>query len=175
MILESQPRPVEARLFQAGNEGQQMADGSSFEISFRPFSRADLETYRTWFADADIERFLAYPTDDWFAHVTESDNARCWAAIGAGGALLAELQVDRDEEGVGHIELAVSPDRRGRGHGTRCLTAFLRGPGSDFAELHAHIENDNAASLACFKRCDFVEAPEQEDDEFRLLLWRPKG
>lgn len=152
-----------------------MADGPVFEIAFRPFTGADLQTYRTWFADADIERFLAYPTDDWFAHVTESDNARCWAAIGRGGLLVAEIQVDRDEEGVGHIELAVSPDLRGRGYGASSLLAFLSGPGSLFAELHAHIENDNVASLACFKRCDFIEAAEQDDQEFRLLHWRPKG
>lgn len=152
-----------------------MADRSGLEIIFRLFTQADLQRYRSWFADAEIARFLAYPTDDWFSHVTGSDNAGCWAAVGFDETMFAEIQVDRDEEGVGHIELAVSPHLRGRGYGTRSLLAFLSGPGSVYAELHAHIEIDNAASLACFQRCDFIEAAEQGDDDFRLLVWRPRG
>lgn len=152
-----------------------MTDLSTSEITFRPFATEDLETYRSWFADVDVARFLAYPTDGWFAHVTGSDNARCWAANAGGPAMLAQIQVDRDEDGVGHIELAVRPVLRGGGCGKQILLAFLSGPGSTFAELHAHIEIDNAASLACFQRCDFVEAAEQDDDEFLLLAWRPKG
>lgn len=152
-----------------------MTDEPAPEIIFRRFARADLGTYRSWFADAEISRFLSYPTDDWFAHVKESDNAQCWVAAEPGGAMLAEIQVDRDEDGVGHIELAVRPDLRGKGHGKRSLLAFLSGPARAFAELHAHIEIDNAASLACFQRCDFVEAAEQDDDEFCLLVWCPEA
>lgn len=89
------------------------------------------------------------------------------------GAWLRKIQVDRDEDGVGHIELAVRPDLRGNGFGKRILRAFLSGPGRTFAELHAHIEIGNAASLACFQRCGFVVGAEQDDDEFFLLVWRP--
>lgn len=152
-----------------------MTDVSTDEIAFRRFTIEDLETYRSWFLDDQIARFLSYPTGEWYAHVTGSDTARCWAATAAGPAMLAEIQVDRDEDGVGHVELAVRPDMRGRGYGKQVLQAFLSGPGRAFAELHAHIEIDNVASLACFRRCDFVEAPEQDDDEFVLLAWRPKG
>ncbi|MBP1872278.1 RimJ/RimL family protein N-acetyltransferase [Ensifer adhaerens] len=152
-----------------------MRDFSTSEITFRLLTGADLETYRSWFADAELAGFIDYPTDDWFAHVTGSDNAQCWAVVAPDGVMLAEIQVDRDEVGVGHIELAVRPDLRGNGYGKRILFAFLRGPGGIFAELHAHIEISNVASLACFQRCDFVEAAEQDDDEFRLLLWRPKA
>ncbi|NRP21010.1 hypothetical protein LPJGGPFB_04269 [Ensifer adhaerens] len=150
-----------------------MTDVSTSEIMFRRFTNENLGAYRAWFADAEIARFLSYPTDDWFAHVSGSVNARCWAAIAPDGVMLAEIQVDRDEDGVGHIELAVRPDLRGKGYGKRILLAFLSGPGSVFAELHAHVEIDNAASLSCFKRCNFVVAAEQDDDEFCLMAWRP--
>ncbi|RDL47385.1 hypothetical protein BLJAPNOD_06225 [Ensifer sp. M14] len=148
---------------------------STSEIAFRRSTNGDLEAYRSRFADAEIARFLSYPSNDWFAHVTGSDNAQCLIAAPPGGATLAEIHVDRDEDGVGHIELAVRPDLRRNGYGKRILLAFLRGLGSGFAELHAHIEIDNVASLACFQRCDFVEAAKQDDDEFCLLIWRPKG
>ena len=142
---------------------------------FRCFTTEGLDAYRAWFSDAEIACFLSYPSDDWFAHVTGSENARCWAAVDPDGIMLAEIQVDRDEDCVGHIELAVRPNLRGNGYGKRILLAFLIGPGTIFAELHAQIEVDNAARFACFLRCYFVVAGEQDDEEFCLLAWRPKG
>ncbi|MBM3093908.1 hypothetical protein GFB56_24420 [Ensifer sp. T173] len=37
-----------------------MPDEPAPEIIFQRFARADLGTYRSWFADAEISRFLSY-------------------------------------------------------------------------------------------------------------------
>lgn len=123
-------------------------------ITLRPFQRNDLTEYRSWFEDEELSRRLAYPTDEWFAHVSAGDAARSWAAS-ANGQLVAQVQADR-EGPRGYIDFAVRPGLRGQGIGTAVLGAFLSGPGQAYPILDARIEPDNLASLGCCARCGFT-------------------
>lgn len=141
------------------------------QIVFRPLASDDLPELRTWFKDSELSRRLSFPTDDWFAYVTAGADARCWVALDA-GKLIAIMQVDREDSERGYIDLAVRPHLRGQGIGTAVLTAFLSGPGGVYGILEGRIEPDNAASLACCRRCGFEILPELDADGLLPAIYR---
>lgn len=98
------------------------------QITFRLLAMDDLPGLRAWFEDSELSRRLSFPTDEWFAHVTTEETARCRVAVHA-EQVIGEVQVDRDEDERGYLDLAVRPDLRRRGFGAAVLSAFLSGPG----------------------------------------------
>ncbi|GGA86671.1 hypothetical protein GCM10011491_12890 [Brucella endophytica] len=144
------------------------------QITFRPFESDDLPEFRAWFADAELSRRLSFPDDEWFAYVTAGAAARCWVVLEA-GRTIAQVQVDREDSVRGYLDFALRPDLRGRGTGAAVLSAFLSGPGRDYAALEAHIEPDNAASIACCRRCSFTILPEPDAEGFvQAIYCRPE-
>lgn len=141
------------------------------QFTFRPFTSDDLVELRSWFEDAELSRRLSFPTDEWFVYVTAGDAARCWMALAA-GQTVAEVQVDREGLERGYIDLAVRPDLRGQRIGAAVLSAFLSGPGQAYPILEGRIEPDNAASLACCRRCGFMLLPEPDTDGFIQAIYR---
>jgi RimJ/RimL family protein N-acetyltransferase len=142
------------------------------QILFRPFHADDLSELRTWFEDAEVARRLSFPTDEWFAYVTAGETASCWAATGADDRMIGQLQIDREDSGLGYLEFVLRPDLQGRGTGTAMLRAFLAGPGQGYTAVEAHIEADNSASIACCRRCDFTMLPERDADGFVRAIYR---
>lgn len=140
-------------------------------IIFRPLASDDLPELRTWFEDSELSRRLSFPTDEWFAYVTAGAAARCWVALDA-GSIIGLMQVDREDSERGHLDLAVRPDLRGQGIGTAVLAAFLSGPGRAYAILEGRIAPDNAASLACCRRCGFAVLPELDADGLFPAIYR---
>ena len=134
------------------------------QITFRLLDAADLEFYRSWFNDAELARRLSYPTDDWFAYVTATEASRCWVGLDETGGVISVLQVDDGENGLGQFDISLRPELRGRGLGAAVLDAFIGGPGADFTALEGAIEPDNAASLACVRRCGFEIYPGLDED-----------
>ncbi|MDX8443495.1 GNAT family N-acetyltransferase [Mesorhizobium australafricanum] len=141
------------------------------QISFRLFTVDDLPEFRAWFADAELSRRLSFPTDEWFAYVTAGGAARSWVALDA-DRMIAQMQVDREDAERGYLDLAMRPHLRGRGLGAAVLAAFLSGPGRAYPILEGRIEPDNAASLACCRRCGFVILPEPDADGFIQAVYR---
>lgn len=141
------------------------------QIIFRPLTDNDLPQLRAWFADAELSRRLSFPSDEWFAYVTAGADARCWVALNA-GRIVAAIQVDHESSEVGYLDLAVRPSLRGQGIGTAVLAAFLSGPGRAYATLEGRIEPDNAASLACCRRCGFEILPKPDADGLLPAIYR---
>lgn len=141
------------------------------QIIFRLLAGNDLPELRTWFEDAELSRRLSFPTDEWFAYVTAGVAARCWVALDA-GRIVAVMQVDRQDSELGYLDLAVRPSLRGQGIGTAVLAAFLTGPGRAYATLEGRIEPDNAASLACCRRCGFEILPNPDADGLFPAIYR---
>ncbi|WP_404947671.1 GNAT family N-acetyltransferase [Rhizobium ruizarguesonis] len=122
------------------------------QITFRLAAIDDLPGLRAWFEDSELSRRLSFPTDEWVAYVTTGETARCWIAVHA-KKVIGEVQVDRDGDERGYLDLAVRPDLRGRGFGATVLSAFLSGSGRAYPILEGRIEPDNMASLACCRSC----------------------
>jgi RimJ/RimL family protein N-acetyltransferase len=141
------------------------------QIIFRPVESDDLPELRAWFNDSELSRRLSFPTDDWFAYVTAGADACCWVALDA-GKVIAMMQVDREDSERGYLDLAVCPHLRGQGIGAAVLTAFLLGPGGIYRILEGRIEPDNAASLACCRRCGFEILPELDADSLVPAIYR---
>jgi RimJ/RimL family protein N-acetyltransferase len=141
------------------------------QIIFRPLTGNDLPVLRAWFADAELSRRLSFPSDEWFAYVTVGAAARCWVALDA-SRIVAMIQIDRENSHVGYLDLAVRPSLRGQGIGTAVLAAFLSGPGRAYATLEGRIEPDNAASLACCRRCGFEILPKPDADGLLPVIYR---
>lgn len=114
---------------------------------------------------------MSFPTDEWFAYVTAGAAARCWVALDA-GRIVALMQVDREDSELGYLDLAVRPRLRGQGIGAAVLAAFLSGPGQAYTTLEGRIEPDNAASLACCRRCGFEILPTPDADGLLPAIYR---
>jgi len=140
---------------------------------FRKFVSEDLSWFRAWFMDHELSRRLAYPTDEWFSHVG-GENVRCWKAVDMDGMPFGVVQVDQDASGAGFLALAVCPEIRGNGYGTRLLRAFIQGPGRAYRELRCSVETDHVSSLACLRRCGFEQTGHVDDDGF-VILARSRG
>ncbi|WP_426437442.1 GNAT family N-acetyltransferase [Bradyrhizobium genosp. P] len=134
-------------------------------ISFRSFEERDLPEYRSWFSDAELSRRLSFPTDEWFAY-TRSNSVRCWLATDAQNGLVGQIQIDEDGNGAGHFDMAIKPSLRRMGLGAEMLRAFLREHGGSYSALHATVETDNWASIACLQRCGFEPERELDADGF---------
>lgn len=141
------------------------------QIIFRLLTSNDLPELCRWFEDAELSRRLSFPTDEWFAYVTVGETARCWVALD-GGKIIAAIQVDREDAELGYLDLAVRPSLRGQGIGTAVLAAFLSGPGRAYATLEGRIEPDNAASLACCRRCGFEILTKPDSDGLLPATYR---
>ncbi|PYB70650.1 GNAT family N-acetyltransferase [Rhizobium wuzhouense] len=140
-------------------------------ITFRLLAHDDLRELRSWFQDEELSRRLSFPTDEWFAYVTNEAAVRCWLALEA-GEIVALLQVDGDDAARGYLDLAVRPQLRQQGYGAAVLASFLSGPGTSYALLEGRIAPDNLASLACCRGCGFEISPEPDADGFLRALYR---
>lgn len=141
------------------------------QITFRLLAMDDLPGLRAWFEDSELSRRLSFPTDEWFAYVTTEETAHCWVAVHA-EQVIGEVQVDRDGDERGYLDLAVRPDLRRRGFGTAVLSAFLSGPGRAYPILEGRIEPYNMASLACCRSCGFTFLPEPDADGLIQVVYR---
>lgn len=134
-------------------------------IDFRHIESPDLQKIRSWFADPEISRWSSYPTDEWFDYVTTQEAVHCWVAL-RDAEPIAKIQVDGETGGRGYWDIAVRPDLRAQGLGTRVALAFLSGPGKVYRELVGMIAPDNAASIALSKRCGFAISRTPDPDGF---------
>ncbi|EKF17771.1 GNAT family N-acetyltransferase [Nitratireductor pacificus] len=136
----------------------------------RPFGADDLSILREWFRDRELSRRLSYPTDAWFAHI-QGPKSQCWIVCQEDGQAIAAIQVDREDDGVGFIDLAVKPDLRGKGIGTASLRHFLQTEAPAFRVLSGSIEPDNRASIGCAQKAGFVVADALDDDGLLPVIW----
>jgi RimJ/RimL family protein N-acetyltransferase len=86
--------------------------------------------------------------------------------------MVAHIQVDQEPGEPGYVELAIIPPLRGHGLGVAMLNAFIDRPGHVFPELEGRIAADNAASLACARRCGFQQMPEPDEQSLIRVVRR---
>lgn len=139
---------------------------SSANLIFRPLDQSDITELEEWHQDTELRK--RYGESDWpnmLLKLIEKDpNRKCWI-VREGDARVAYVDLEVEDR-VGHIGLVVNPSLRNRGFGKRVLTAALSLLElRNVKEVHAGIEQDNVASLQCFKAVGFKQINEKPDHE----------
>lgn len=139
-----------------------------FALRFEAVREDDLVHLTEWHADAELA--ARYGGTDWPAKLWEILNTdpsrRCfiaWNDDEAVGYLDWELHPD---ENLAWIGLAVKPELRAKGWGTRILRAWLESEiAHSVGEIRAGIEPDNPASVRCFSSAGFKPMSDVPDEE----------
>jgi RimJ/RimL family protein N-acetyltransferase len=133
------------------------------DLTFRTIDPTTLRELRTWFADPELEHRVSYPTDQWFAYVTETPDVFAWM-IFDGDMPVGMSQVDLAPESRAYFDFAVKPERRGQGYGWRILQQLVRQPElSTTTALLGYVEPDNTASRRCLLAAGYHNPSETPD------------
>ena len=134
-------------------------------LSWRRATRDDALLLWQWANDAETRRqsFTEAPIPyadhvQWLERRLASDATRLWIFSDAAGAV-GQVRVERTGDDA-EINIAVAPERRGRGLGTAMLRGALdavRAEWGDAVRPRAQVFERNAASLRMFRRCGFQE------------------
>jgi [ribosomal protein S5]-alanine N-acetyltransferase len=102
----------------------------------------------------------------WFAHLLVDRAAR--EVVGLGGFTGPPV------DGIVEIGYAVAPDRRGRGHATSAVRAWLaRAERADVRGVRARTAPEENASTAVLRRCGFArDGIVPDPDDGTLWAWR---
>lgn len=137
-------------------------------VEFRNLRTEDAAVLASWFSDAELARRVSMPDAAWMNYVLNDPVAHAWVGTNAAGEIICEVQVDQDPGGgEAFIEFYIRPDLRGQGLGAALLGAFIDGPGRRYQRFLASVAPDNAASLACARRCGFRRVATEADG----LVW----
>ena len=147
------------------------------ELAFTPIGEKGLAIYEGWFSDEELRRWIEPPTRRWFDHARHTPGCFAWL-VHKEDIPVALVQLDTDSSGSGSVALAVRPDLRRRGYGTRVLRALLQRPEVlPLRCVEAEVEADNSAAIRCAQSAGFVpQRPEPDGEGFlRLLAFPPAG
>jgi UDP-2,4-diacetamido-2,4,6-trideoxy-beta-L-altropyranose hydrolase len=135
----------------------------------------DAETRRNAFSKAPIP----YDTHvAWLRGRLASGATRLWIFADADGPV-GQVRFDVSDD-VADIDIAVAPERRGRGHGRAMLreaVRTLRAERGGGVRPRAAVLTHNARSLAMFRACGFVAVgvERREGEEAVVLELREEG
>lgn len=136
-------------------------------IVLRPLVEGDLPELEEWHQDHELRRRYGgtgHPRKLYQLTISDS-NRKCWIAE-EHGTPVGYVDFERQPSGEAWIGLVVKTDLRGRGYGQRVLRSFLML--SDLAsvsEVCAGIEQDNVASIRCFRAVGFRQMNEKPDHD----------
>lgn len=132
-------------------------------FQFQLMDRCGLTIFAAWFADAELDRRVCAPTEQWFDYVSTRPENFAWLVY-EGPQAVGQIQLDTSPDGTGSMSLVVNPELRSRGYGKRILRAFLHHEAAScLGEIEACIEADNVASLRCFRASGFVARDAEPD------------
>jgi len=145
------------------------------KLQFRILDPSGLDIFAAWFADDELSRRVSTPTEQWFQYVSTKPENFAWL-IYEGREAIGQIQLDTYPDRTGSLSLVVSPELRSRGYGKRILSALLlREEASRLGEIRACIEEDNSASLNCFRACGFVARDIEPDNNGLITFFYRNG
>ncbi|WP_157974448.1 GNAT family N-acetyltransferase [Lewinella sp. IMCC34183] len=100
----------------------------SILFRLRPFAATDFPEYHRWFADPELRTTLGGVDAEWLAYVL-NDTTGQELAVCAGAGLVGVIGVTFPTDGEGCpviTNLAIKPDRRRQGIGTRALRLLTK-------------------------------------------------
>jgi RimJ/RimL family protein N-acetyltransferase len=133
------------------------------ELTFLPLDETGYAILQSWFANTELRRRYACPTQNWFYYVQNQPGVFAWM-VQESSQFVGHLQLDCEQDGTGYIGFVVNPDLWNQGIGKRIIRAFLALPeAAQLTCIKAEAEVDNLASVRCLLGSGFIqEAPEPD-------------
>jgi len=153
------------------------------EITYRPITDADLEFNRRVYAstragemalvpwsDAEKDAFLRFQFDAQKAYYDEHFPGATFDLVLVDGEPAGRLYLDRRDDEIRLIDIALLPEHRGRGIGGRIMREILAEGEEKELLVRIHVEHNNPA-LRLYKRLGFEKIEEQ--GVYYLMEWTP--
>lgn len=142
----------------------------------RHFIRDDFETYRSWYANPDLNRELGPIDTEWLEHVMSETPVRQFSFVEK-NVLIAVIGTEGpkpDETSHYITDIAVDPSRKRNGIATRALNLLIenhREIPSPPESWIAWVDADNDIALRFFHRSGWQRSSHPDDDNmFQLTL-----
>ena len=130
---------------------------------------------QSWFADAELARWVDFPSRRWFDY-TMGQPASYPCVAYEGEVPVGFVQYDTKPDGTASFLYYVRPDLRNRGYGRRILWAMLAAPelaGVDV--VWCGVDPDNTASLHCLAAVGFTRVEPYPGDPSLLKVSRDRA
>lgn len=154
-------------------------------LRLRPIEDADLpflrevyastreeELRQTAWPDAEKAAFLRMQFDAQHAHYRQHYADARFDLILDGDVPVGRLYVDRGDDDIRIVDIALLPEHRRKGHGTGLLADLLDEAARTGRTVSIHVERFNPA-LAFYERLGFEHVA--DTGVYFLMTWRPKA
>jgi ribosomal protein S18 acetylase RimI-like enzyme len=176
----SQVPPSTALPHEGGRE--QNALGRNDEVNSRSVEPGDREFLRSLYAstreaemaivpwtDEEKDRFLRMQFEAQDRYYREQFRNAEFSVMEMGGRPIGRLSVDRRKDEIRIIDIALLPEHRGKGIGSRVMESLLKEAGKAGKPVRIHVEKNNPA-LRLYKRLGFEKIEDQ--GVYDLMEWR---
>ena len=117
-----------------------------------------------------IDEFLAFQHKAQHTFYMENFAGSAFDIIMEGDTPIGRLYVDRRPGEIRIVDIALLPEHRGKGVGSRYLKQLMTEAGSQNKPVRIHVEMNNPA-LSLYKRLGFQHIEEQ--GVYYLMEWKP--
>ena len=147
------------------------AGEADLEFLYRPYaSTREEELARVPWSAAEKEEFLRFQFSAQHRHYQEHFPRASFDLVLVDGEPAGRLYVDRRDDEIRLIDIALLPEHRGRGIGGRLMRAVLDEARADGLPVQIHVERDNPA-MRLYDRLGFAKVEEQ--GVYWLMRWSP--
>jgi ribosomal protein S18 acetylase RimI-like enzyme len=157
--------------------------GADAALTFRPIVPEDEEfLYRVYAStrtdelaivdwdDAQKESFLRMQFDAQHRYYQEQFKAAQFSVILSAGHAIGRLYVDRRDDEIRLVDIALLPEHRGAGIGSELMNRLLEEAAEVGKKVRIHVERFNPA-LSLYERLGFTRVEDQ--DVYFLMEWVP--
>lgn len=157
-------------------------EGSSQEVRFRPVEPGDREILINLYAstreaemalvpwtDEEKERFLQMQFEAQDKYYREQFQDAEFSVMEVGGRPIGRLYVDRRDNEIRIIDIALYPEHRGMGIGSRVMGSLLDEAREAGKPVRIHVEKNNPAQRL-YRRLGFEKIEDQ--GVYDLMEWR---
>lgn len=132
------------------------------EVAQTPWSEEERERFLSWQFEAQHKHYQEHYPDCEFLVIEEESSGES-VAIG-------RLYLDRRDEEIRLVDIALLPEHRGQGRGSAVLERVLAEGERRGLPVTIHVEHNNPA-MRLYRRLGFEKVEEQ--GVYHLMEWRP--
>lgn len=146
-------------------------DDAEFLLAVYASTRAEEMDQVPWTSEQKAD-FLRFQFEAQHRYYQEHFPAAAFDLIVVGDEPVGRLYVDRREDEIRLVDIALLPERRGSGLGSQLLDQLLNEAREASKLVRIHVEHNNPA-MRLYLRLGFEKIEEQ--GVYHLMEWRPSG